>query len=111
MFRVMEYVGIHSQLLSGIRGLYQGNRHILKFNGDAFDSITVYSGVRQGCPAIPSLFTITLDPFLHYLDSLLGPRDRLRACVDGTGLVLEQLWGRAAAKHFDQSLTVVSESF
>ena len=50
--------------------------------------------MRQGCPASPSLFTIALDPFLNYRDSLLDPRDRLRAYADDIGFVLEQLWVR-----------------
>ncbi len=68
--------------------LYRNNQHQLKIGTEPFPSITLKSGVRQGCPMSPTLFVLCIDLLLDQLATSLPSTSTLRAFADDIGLAI-----------------------
>ena len=51
----------------------------------------VYAGVLQGCPLSGSLFALSVDPLLRYIDATLSPPELVRAFADDIATALASL--------------------
>ena len=85
----LRAAGIPTQFVSVIKMFYFNNRHKLKVKGKLFDSVSVESGVRQGCPLSGVIFAVCADLLLRRIQSTLGHADLLRAYADDTAIVIE----------------------
>ena len=54
-------------------------------DGEEFSSVTVHSGVRQGCPLSPTLFALCIDMLLEALHQSLPNDSLIRAFADDIG--------------------------
>ena len=88
----LEVAGFPDKVISAIRGLYNDNRHWWRRAGRCFPSVTLESGVKQGCPLSPLLYVIVGEAFHRFLVSNLGPRGILRFFADDTAVVPEDIW-------------------
>ena len=61
----LRAAGIPTQFISVIKMFYFNNRHKLKVKGKLFDSVSVESGVRQGCPLSGVIFAVCADLLLR----------------------------------------------
>jgi hypothetical protein len=73
MFQVLRKMQIPRMVIRALRALYNDNDATIFFNGAAHSTITITSGIKQGCPASGVLFALALDPFLRYLLMRIPP--------------------------------------
>ena len=107
LFHLLEHINMPLSFRTAIRRLYEGNTHQLLLKGQLFPSVTLLSGVRQGCPLSPTLFALAIDPLLHSLQALL-PEATIRAFADDIALVvphMDQHWAAITAV-FDEFAAV-----
>ena len=50
MWEALSSMGVPPQAIRAYQKLYQHNTHSIRMGGSTWDSVTVSSGVRQGCP-------------------------------------------------------------
>ena len=55
LWEALEALGIPQEYIRALQMFYVENKHILRVGGIELESITVHSGVRQGCPLSPIL--------------------------------------------------------
>ena len=84
MWDVLEGIGIPAQYVRMLQMFYTGNTHKIKIANEYFESITVESGVRQGCPLSPLLFAICADILLREIAEALRGHELVRAFADDT---------------------------
>ena len=82
-------IGLPGQYISALKLFYFNNKHFFQVDGKLLESVTVYSGVRQGCPLSPLLFALCADILLREIAGALGGEDLVRAFADDTGVVIE----------------------
>ena len=88
MWDVLSTIGLPDHYIDMLKLFYKGNEHFIRIGGAVMDSITVYSGVRQGCPLSPLLFALCADILLRALAEHLQGDDALRAFADDTAVVV-----------------------
>ena len=89
MWDTLEAIGIPAQYVKAIKLLYAKNKHLIKVLGETFPSVTVRSGVRQGCPMSPILFALCADILLREVADTLRGDSVVRAFADDTAVVVE----------------------
>lgn len=65
-----------SFLVRAVMGLYEDNQHWFPLKADASSALAVHSGVKQGCPLSPSLFSLCTAPNMD----LLSGSSQTRSC-------------------------------
>ena len=88
MWDVLEGIGIPSQYVRALQLFSRNNKHMMNIQGLMVDSISVKSGVRQGCPLSPLLFALCVDCLLQEIDSMLSGHEIVRAFADDTAAVV-----------------------
>ena len=104
MWDVLSTIGLPDHYIDMLKLFYKGNKHFIRMGGAVLDSITVYSGVRQGCPLSPLLFALCADILLRALAGHLHGDEALCAFADDTAVVVAN-WIRcipALSKLFDE---------
>jgi retron-type reverse transcriptase len=59
--KILHCTNIPILLLSSIIAIYCGNKMKAKINNQVSEEHTINHGVRQGCPASPTLFNIYMN--------------------------------------------------
>ena len=67
MWKALHSMGVPDSVINAFKYLYVDNTHMIRMNGKAHTSVTVTSGVRQGCPLSPLLFLLAIEPLLEKL--------------------------------------------
>jgi exonuclease III len=62
--------GVNGRALQILQSLYSGIRQCVLVDGETTRHVPSYQGVRQGCPASPSLFNIFIDELVKELKKL-----------------------------------------
>ena len=62
--------GVNGRALHILQSLYSGIRQCVLVDGETTRHVPSYLGVRQGCPASPSLFNIFIDELVKELKKL-----------------------------------------
>ena len=65
------WIGLPEKSIKAIQMLYKDNKHYVRTGRGCAQSVTVYSGVRQGCPLSPLLFALCADILLRELANIL----------------------------------------
>ena len=94
MWATLSKLGIPNNIIRAYQRLYINNNHTINIGGRSFASVTVKSGVRQGCPISPLLFILCLEPLLRKLEAAF-PTATFRAFADDIGGVfndIEAVW-------------------
>ena len=87
LFEALEHIGLPKGFVQAVKYLHENNDHHMCIKGEKFQSFSLQSGVRQGCPLSPSLFVIVIDLFLVSLqDSCPFGSVRIRAFADDIGI-------------------------
>lgn len=86
MWDILKHIGVPSNFIRATKLLYQNNYHQLKLGSELFPSITLHSGVRQGCPMSPTLVVLCIDLPLDKLAKSLPQTSTLRAFAHDIGL-------------------------
>ena len=58
LWRTLEERGMDSAITELIRHLYEDNRIIINHGGNTSDEVPVMTGLRQGCPLSPTLYSL-----------------------------------------------------
>ena len=89
LWETLAAIGLPDQYIATLQLFYKNNHHHIKVGSSYYPSITVYSGVRQGCPLSPILFALVADILLRELCVCLGHNGIVRAFADDTAVVVE----------------------
>ena len=68
LFTIMQHYNFHSNALSLLQILYSNAYDAPTVNGFTLAEDAVIRGVRQGCPASPTLFALFLDPLIRFIN-------------------------------------------
>jgi hypothetical protein len=60
MLKVLDRSGIYGTYINIIKATYSKPSANIKLNGEKLESISITSGIRQGCPLSPHLFNTVL---------------------------------------------------
>lgn len=93
----LRAAGIPEHIICAIRNLYANNHHWVRIKGGTFRSVTVLSGVKQGCPLSPTLFILAGEAILRCLRLHVGCGDHISGYADDTAVVLRELLTTAPA--------------
>ena len=80
LYKVLERFGMHNNFIKGIRTLYAKPSACIKINGYLSDTIILERGTRQGCPILPLLFALYIEPLAQWIrqtESIKG------ICING----------------------------
>ena len=80
-------------LLEAIKGIYFFNFAKISLSSSFIFAFAILSGVLQGCPLSGSIFAVSLDPFLRWMEKDIEATGRgtVRACADDIGAALGAL--------------------
>ena len=67
MFTTLEAMGFGKRFISYIRILYSNAESLVKVCGSLITPFPFEKGIRQGCPLLGLLYSISIEPFLHTL--------------------------------------------
>lgn len=69
IWRCLEVMGIPTWPAAGLRATYDGTGMTIMFDGTVFDAmiVSVRRGIKQGCPASGTLWSLLFDPILRRL--------------------------------------------
>ncbi|KAH9290975.1 hypothetical protein KI387_035092 [Taxus chinensis] len=70
LFRKLRAAGVKGRALHFIQELYNGSSVRVRYDGLLSSQIPVKRGVRQGCPASPTLFNIFINDIMQDLEGL-----------------------------------------
>ncbi|KAH9296514.1 hypothetical protein KI387_040102, partial [Taxus chinensis] len=70
LFRKLRATGVEGKALHFIQELYNGSSVRVRYDGLLSSQIPVKRGVRQGCPASPTLFNIFINDIMQDLEGL-----------------------------------------
>jgi len=84
MWKVMERMEIPPQFVRLIKSIYLGATAQVRVNGHLTSTFPLTRGVRQGCPASPLLYVLTLEPIREYVETVLEKENRLDWLPPGT---------------------------
>ena len=86
----MEKMGVPEGIIRAYKHLYTGNAHRIRLGGECWQSVTVSSGVRQGCPISPLFFLLVVEQLLRKLQRITDA-NKYRAYADDIGAVVRNL--------------------
>jgi hypothetical protein len=89
MWETLEAIGLPKQYIRALQQFYKDNKHQIRTCMGTMESVVVHSGVRQGCPLSPLLFTICADILLREIAQTLTGQELVRAFADDTSVVVE----------------------
>ena len=89
MWETLEAIGLPKQYIRALQQFYKDNKHQIRTCMGTMESVVVHSGVRQGCPLSPLLFTICADILLREIAQTLTSQELVRAFADDTSVVVE----------------------
>ena len=69
MIKILERTGIQRTYLNIIKAIYSKPTANIELNGEKFPEIPLKSGIRQGCPLSPCLFSIVLEVLARAIDT------------------------------------------
>ena len=90
LWAALASFGVPEGIIRAFKVLYTRNTHLIRTADGIFESVTVTSGVRQGCPLSPLLFLLAIEPLLHKLTKDL-PHCTFRAYADDIGGIVKDL--------------------
>jgi len=85
----LEELGMPLCTRNFIKNLYSGHRCCISFGGRSYTGFDLTSGIRQGCPLSPILFSLIIDIFLRRVQRLL-PDASIHAFADDVGIVVQE---------------------
>ncbi len=88
LFEALAEIGLPLEYVNVLKLFYSNNQHRIRIQGQAFDSVKVHSGVRQGCPLSPFLFALSVDILLREIARTLSEDEALKAFADDTAAVV-----------------------
>lgn len=62
LFSLLEHANIGSSIITGVKLCYKDCSTRLIVNGHLSEAVSISSSVRQGCPMVPLLFALYLEP-------------------------------------------------
>ena len=68
LWEKLSRMGFHPQFIKVLKSLYKDSSVTVLVNGHQSDKVHVNSGVKQGCPLSPLLFSLFLSDVGHYLE-------------------------------------------
>ncbi|CAK0873161.1 unnamed protein product, partial [Prorocentrum cordatum] len=102
MREVLSAVGLPMEFVNMLKMFDNDNKHKIKVCSQYFSSMTVRSGVRQGCPLSPLLFAMCADVLLRELSMHISGHEVARAFADDTA---------AAVRDYGISIPVIAKLF
>ena len=84
----LESIGLPRQFIKALQLFYVEDKHWIRIGANLVESVTVHSGVRQGCPLSPIIFALCADVLLRVIQTLLHGDEIARAFADDTAIVL-----------------------
>jgi Reverse transcriptase (RNA-dependent DNA polymerase) len=72
MWDTLESMNFPPEFVHLIQALYTGASAQVRVNGHLTQAFTLSRGVRQGCPASPLLYVLTLEPIRAYIEFLMS---------------------------------------
>ena len=97
LWSALRAAGIPTAIIRAIQTLYADNHHWVRLKGGTLRSVTIFSGVKQGCPLSPTLFILAGEAILQCLRQHLGPRDHISGYADDIAIVPQELFRTAPA--------------
>ena len=91
MFAALHNIAMPEFVLNAIQQLYSNDKHFFHYSAICKYAFTPCSGVRQGCPASRTLFSLCTSCILHYIGSELSPLDKMCACADDIAIALHHV--------------------
>ena len=68
VFGALARKGVPEEVIDVVRQMYQNTRTVISNGHEQTRSITIRSGVKQGCPLSPLLFNLVLDELIEKLE-------------------------------------------
>lgn len=91
LWAVLSESGISPNVVRAIQALCEDNQHWFPWQTYLSSSVTVRSGVRQGCPLSPTLFSLCTAPVIALLEGRLSHEDLLALFADDIAVVVMDL--------------------
>jgi ribonuclease P/MRP protein subunit RPP40 len=70
----LDSLGLHATTFAWFSSFFQGRTQQVIMNGVASRTVEVTSGIVQGSVISPTCFCVFIDPLLHRIQELIGPR-------------------------------------
>jgi len=86
---MLSSIGLSSGYIEALKLLYQNNLHFMRVGNVLVRSVSIQSGVRQGCPLSPLLFAICSHLLLQKLVSIINRHGVVCAFADDTAVVVQ----------------------
>ncbi|XP_023211847.1 uncharacterized protein LOC111614713 [Centruroides sculpturatus] len=70
LWESLKWHGLHPEAIGVLQQLYEGSTTKVRTNSGLTNSISMQSGVKQGCPISPLLFILAVEPALRNIQDL-----------------------------------------